>query len=739
MVAIVNSALSELDATKVRLEKQDQDQESLRIIDSVEARGSVTQLNRSISNLQGLEAFSERVKTTADSKLRSLREELKRLDDLRAGIPKRLDQITDMRTLDVLNTELLRNINLFDDAEGAHLMQGYVDRCERVREMFEQIITLERETVQSPTDAQRVVTALRQLLETSREYASEAQAGVISEAISNVEQAVQTKSEAAGAWLQGCEQALSCDEAPNDVLARLNSPPRFLSAAQLTRLQELLDETKRRQQSLQQEAASLAALGAIVARGSVVDIQRQVDVVAGLPAPTAKIRQNIEAKLVDLSRELSRLQEYKDSIPVKLDTVRDLRSLDETQSDLLRHLDLFEGTPSAAELQQQLDRCRQLKQFFNAVESCRRRTIVTPDDVQEVREQLNNLAADPGCTLSPLQLATTADISTYLESEAEKRSRDALRWLENCETAASTGRKDEELLATLRTPPPFLAEEERPRVEAIRLELAKRADCKRMEAASLVTLSATSPKGTLSELRGRISTVESLGAPTVSIQEQIDRKLSALRSELKKLTDFSGEISRRLDSACSATNVEEVQIDILRNVNLYDETSERVGLEENLDRCKYLRQLFEMVASCSTTETIRTPADAKAATEKLEELNGAEESRISSQHRLVLSAAIRTVENYVAAQADEAVKWVSECERKAAEGSDAAELNELLKSPHAFLPDAGRLRLEELIKQTSRRIDEDEVSLVLMHFRKIHDAPKRTECLNRLRAMVDES
>jgi hypothetical protein len=276
-------------------------------------------------------------------------------------------------------------------------------------------------------------------------------------------------------------------------------------------------------------------------------------------------------------------------------------------------------------------------------------------------------------------------------------------------------------------------------VEAIKLELAKRADCKRMEAASLATLSAISLKGTLSELRGRIATVESLGAPTVPIQEQIDRKLSDLRSELRKLTDLSREISRRLDSACSATSVEEVQTDILRNVNLYDETSERLELENSLDRCKYLRQLFEMVASCSTTDTIRTPADAKAATEKLEGLNAAEEIRISSQHRLVLSAAIRTVENYVAAQADEAVKWVSECERKAAEGSDVAELNELLKSPRPFLPDAGRLRLEELIKQTSRRIDEDEVSLVLMHFRKIHDAPKRTECLNRLRAMVDES
>jgi hypothetical protein len=65
------------------------------------------------------------------------------------------------------------------------------------------------------------------------------------------------------------------------------------------------------------------------------------------------------------------------------------------------------------------------------------------------------------------------------------------------------------------------------------------------------------------------------------------------------------------------------------------------------------------------------------------------------------------------------------------------ELAQKLKSPPPFLPEDSKPLLLELVQETNRRIDDDEILQVEMHFRKIADLPKRLECLNRLSTLID--
>jgi len=736
MVGVVDAALSELDTTKKRLEQTEQDERSLAIIESVEARGSITQLKKSISAIESLVVFSEAARSTADRSLNSLRSELNRLEDLKASIPKRLDEVQDLHSLDVVNGDLLRNVNLLDDADAIAEVQENVDRCQKLKQLFEATTALKRDP-RTKADADYAITELRTLLERSREYTTPVQQGLISEAIAEVNRAVQKHEDVARGWLDHCEQMMSTRERGDAVYSKLNSPPPFLPEALRDRLESLILRAKQEQEERRQEATSLAALGAVSTKGTMGELRRQIAVVQGLPAPSERVLLLVDKKLSELNSEVQRLREFKDRVPSRLDGIRDLTALNEVQSDLLRHVDQFEGTPEAAELSREVARSQQMRRFFEALESLRREPIRMPDDACGLQDRLHKLTTDTEFVLSAAQQTVVAEVKREIEDQVVRQSKSALQWFEDCERAAGTAVNEENLLSKLRTPPAFLVEVDRQRVEMLVSDLTQRLSTKRNEAASLAELSAIPLKGSIVEINERLALVRNIPASSPLLRQKIEERLESLNLELGRLQAFSAALASRLDEAHDPRQVERVQADVLRNVNLFDGADENSKLEQALERCAHLRELFDKVAEY-TRGPIQTPTDAMTAGEKLRALAMGSAMWMSDLHRSVISDAIVRIDQSLGAKTSEAMIWLSDREHMLVDGCDPVTLLDSLKSPSPFLTGDGRARLDDLISQANHRIDSDEVLLVIKHFNQISDVSTRVECLARLNALVDE-
>jgi hypothetical protein len=350
---------------------------------------------------------------------------------------------------------------------------------------------------------------------------------------------------------------------------------------------------------------------------------------------------------------------------------------------------------------------------------------------------LKKLVDESEFKLAILQQTAVEEVSEVLQRNVEQKSKAALLWITDCETAAATGMDEEELLAKLRTPPPFLGEAQQ-RLEVLESELTRRIASKREETSSMARLNSISAKGSVSELNELTSVVKAITCITPLLKKSVDEKLTAIEKELNRLKSFSTALWARLDNALAVPQVDEIQSDVLRHQSLFDDNEENSKLQRALQRCRQLRELFDRVSEC-TKGPIQSPADAKMKTDRLKDIGKSMDMWLSDGHRAILSEAVAGVGRHILLKTDEAMGWLDNCESELSNGSDPIQLLDRLKRPSAFLPDEGRKRLTDLIGRISRRIDDDEVLLVIKHFKTITNMPKRVECLDRLKAMVDES
>ncbi len=253
----------------------------------------------------------------------------------------------------------------------------------------------------------------------------------------------------------------------------------------------------------------------------------------------------------------------------------------------------------------------------------------------------------------------------------------------------------------------------------------------------LAVLQSIDLKGGVTQLNKEIATIVGMAFSTEVAKKIAADKLNALRREVQRLEDFRTGIPKRLADARDIRSVEDVQSDILRHLNLFEDSDGAVELQDSLERCKHLREFFETV-EVHRRSVIRTPSDARHLIEQLQSLPHEYASRLSAVQETVVSKAIAEIEEQVAKQSNAAVEWLSECEKALNEGKNLDELAGRLKLPPPFLPEDKNLLLTELAKEAGRRIDDDQVLQVVVHFKLITDAPKRIECLDRLKALIDE-
>jgi len=110
----------------------------------------------------------------------------------------------------------------------------------------------------------------------------------------------------------------------------------------------------RRRNSDSQEAAVIRTLKSVSAKGSVEELGKQLALVESASVVTDPQRSWCDKSYPQYKVKLRRLEVYRLDIPTRLSAVLNLRSLDEIQSDILRHVNLYEGTAFAPEIENAL-------------------------------------------------------------------------------------------------------------------------------------------------------------------------------------------------------------------------------------------------------------------------------------------------------------------------------------------------------------------------------------------------
>ena len=119
---------------------------------------------------------------------------------------------------------------------------------------------------------------------------------------------------------------------------------------------------------------------------------------------------------------------------------------------------MYEGSDGAPELQRAIERCDELKEFFRAVDDCRREPLRTPEDVNNVIQLLNALDEKNTSTVSDTQRSEVLSAVDKIRQRVAAEEKKAIDWLEDLERAEKSGTDPVKLANSLKCPPSFLPE-----------------------------------------------------------------------------------------------------------------------------------------------------------------------------------------------------------------------------------------------------------------------------------------
>ena len=498
-----------------------------------------------------------------------------------------------------------------------------------------------------------------------------------------------------------------------------------------------LEEARTSIENKQQDESSLAVLRSLETTGKLTKLNEGIAQIKALSFNSDPAKKLAQDKIDTLRLEAQRLEELARSFSSRLSAVLNLRSLDEIHSDVLRHVNLYEGSAFAPEIENALERCKLLKSFFETLERKGHDAVATPVAAKERIEELKRLNEDRGPQLSEVQASSIQAAISGIETQVSKNEQAATRWLEECEKSLDGGQQLEGLAKRLQAPPPFLPKDQRPRLEALTNTVRSQTEQRQQEATVIGTLKSVSAKGSVEELGKQLALVESASVVTDPAKELVQQKLSAIQSELHRLEVYRLDIPTRLSAVLNLRSLDEIQSDILRHVNLYEGSAFAPEIENALERCKQLRSFFQSLDRLRNGSIV-TPLDAQELVSGLRRVAHDYGPQLTNAQESLISEAVADIEEQVGRQMASAARWIAECEVDLASGERLDALLKRLQATPAFLSDNEKPRLAQLLKETTLRIDDDQVLRVLVSFEQISNPIKRVECLDRIKALLEQ-
>jgi hypothetical protein len=458
-----------------RVEALQQESAVSATLKNMVARGSVERLRSQIKIVEGLESPTEAIRVARGTKLSELRDEIARLETWLRDIPSRLDAALDLQNVEQIQGELLRNQNLFEGAPEADELQARLSRCGRLRSYFGLIEEYGKRDLLTPTAADQAIADLNLLLVSYEMDLSEAHNRAVKAAIERVVAEVNDRTRKAENWLHESEQQANRGFEIDNLAKRLLSPPTFLPSEQRVRVEKLLERIQQLLGAKQQEKATLAALSNLSAKGNLLYLRGQLEVVRAFASLSDETRSRIDFRVSELQSEIARLDIFAKGIPARLDAVVDLRGLQQIQDDLLRNQNLFDGTPEADALKSGLSRCEDLRLYFASIEELMKRELKTPGIAADTIAELEKLAGTEVGSSAQHHAVALRAIETTAKT-VDSLSGIAREWLQECQSRLDSDDDPVELSHRLSSPPPFFPAEFMTALETLSCKVNERID-----------------------------------------------------------------------------------------------------------------------------------------------------------------------------------------------------------------------------------------------------------------------
>ena len=350
-VAVVDAALSFLEQAKNAIERRQEDEKAVDVLRSIEGKGGLMQLLEQVASIEGMTCSSVDVKQLAKKKIDTLRGEIGRLQSFVGGLAKRISAANDLRSLEVVQSDILRHATLFDGSVHAAELEASLAQCKLLREFLESIDRLSRDAVSSPETANERIGELERLSQEYESRLSTEQETVLVQAVSKIKDQVREKEQTASRWLERCEKRFEDNDNLDELARNLHATPEFLPQADRLRLETLVNQVTQRGELRRQEAGAIATIRSVSAKGSLSELDHQLTLVESSSIDVPSVQAAAKEKLLAIRQEIDRIEGFRTKMAEGVRAANDLRSLEVVQSDILRHATLFDGSVHAAELE----------------------------------------------------------------------------------------------------------------------------------------------------------------------------------------------------------------------------------------------------------------------------------------------------------------------------------------------------------------------------------------------------
>jgi hypothetical protein len=263
---------------------------------------------------------------------------------------------------------------------------------------------------------------------------------------------------------------------------QLDELKKRLRGAGLAELAKRVDKSvrtiERRGQELElegQEAATRAQIEAMNTRVSLADLyiyREQLKQFSGLSEATGKIRDH---KADEVRRAVEQSETFAKGLLGAADGLQSRASSDSWLTQYHRAHQQYQETPLYASLAEAGERVTEMRQFYTALETLSQRRPTTPEELDEVNQQVGELS-NKAKVMSVATRAALKQAEQQLDQHAMQMLGQTREWLDKFEYGLKDAPTTRWIQDRLQTPPAYMKSEDRKRWEKLRRQAQARID-----------------------------------------------------------------------------------------------------------------------------------------------------------------------------------------------------------------------------------------------------------------------
>ena len=315
----------------------------------------------------------------------------------------------------------------------------------------------------------------------------------------------------------------------------------------------------------------------------------QLEALVGLTGSTLQLR---DQKLSEIVRRITALEEQADELVAKLAAVDSQVTLEQWREKAFRAQDQYNDTPRQSQLSQAMAHAQQLLAFFNGLASIPITRWSTPDEAQEVEQQLNKLKLRYESVLGAPQKAAAADAERAVQERIKKLREEAVSQLLHLESMLASGMAPEQLRPKLANPPPFLPAADMPRWQKLQAQVQDKLDQQKADLGLQERIRGMDPGArlvVLYEYQQKLKALHGLSAPTRQLR---DKQLETIVGRISTLERQATELCEGPDRITNSQTLDIWRSRLLRTQALYDETPFQATLSQALLHADQLAGFF---------------------------------------------------------------------------------------------------------------------------------------------------